>query len=141
MNHPAKILHPFRFFILLALATAWIAAPSFIRAADLSKDDIAFLAAYEKAHAALVDDNLDLVKKSAESMGDPGRALAASANLKEARSAFAALSKTAVTLAAGQPGYYILHCPMVNLDWVQTSPAVANPFGGAEMRACGVLKK
>ena len=135
-----KTILQFPFPVLLLIAIACVAAP-LSRGAELSKSDTAFLAAYEKVHAALGNDNLDLAKKSAVSLGDAGKALAASASLREARAAFADLSKTAVKLAAGQPGYYILHCPMVNLDWVQTSPVVSNPYAGAEMRACGEVKK
>ena len=48
---------------------------------------------------------------------------------------------TAIKLAAGQPGYFVLHCPMLNAGWVQTSPEVSNPYGSAEMRGCGEVVK
>ena len=40
-------------------------------------------------------------------------------------------------LAAGQSGYYVMHCPMKKADWVQTSSKVENPYGGKEMLSCG----
>jgi hypothetical protein len=61
--------------------------------------------------------------------------------LDEARAGFAKLSDTAEKLAAGQPGYFVLHCSMVNKDWVQTSADAANPYGGKDMVGCGEVKK
>lgn len=124
---------------LLFIAILALSIPA--RAGELSKSDTAFLATCEKVRAALVEGNLDLAKKSAAALGDSGAKLAASSTISEARAAFAQISKSAVTLAAGQPGYYIVHCPMYNLDWVQTSDVVGNPFGGADMRSCGIVKK
>ena len=51
------------------------------------------------------------------------------------------LSDKAKELAAGQPGYYIVHCPMLEKDWVQTSDKIANPYGGKDMTTCGEIKK
>lgn len=125
----------------VVLAAITLLTTPALRAAELSKSETAFLATYEKVRAALADDNLAAAKKAAVDLGDAGSPLALSNTLPEARAAFAVLTKTAVKYAAGQPGFYIFHCPMVNQDWVQTARETSNPFGGPEMRACGELKK
>jgi len=58
-----------------------------------------------------------------------------------ARATFEKLSDKAKQLAAGQSGYYVVHCPMLNKDWVQTSEKIANPYYGKEMATCGEIKK
>lgn len=126
--------------LLIAAAFAAFATPRPAMAAPLTQADTTFLAEYEKIRAALADDDLATAKKSAAALGDAGATLAASKNLEEARTAFVTLSATAEKLASGQSGYYVLYCPMVKHDWVQTTPAVGNPYGGREMKTCGSVK-
>ena len=102
-------------------------------AGTLSDKDKQFLAGYEKAHTALVDDDLSGAKAAAGDLGTEGAELSKSASLKDARSAFQKLSAKAKQLAAGQPGYHVYHCPMLKKDWVQTSTTTANPYGGKDM--------
>ena len=102
-------------------------------AATLSDKDKQFLAGYEKAHTALVDDDLSGAKTAAGGLGTEGAELSKGASLKDARSAFQKLSAKAKQLAAGQPGYHVYHCPMLKKDWVQTSTTTANPYGGKDM--------
>ncbi len=33
---------------------------------------------------------------------------------------------------------FVMHCPMVNSEWIQDAPEVANPFMGSEMPKCGI---
>ena len=120
---------------------AMLSVATFTFAADLSQADREFLGGYEKVRAALASDDLVSAKKAASALGGAAEPLAASGTLEQARAAFGKLSKTAERLAAGQPGFYVMHCPMVNQDWVQTSPKVANPYGGKEMLGCGEVKK
>lgn len=76
-------------------------------------------------------------------------------SLGTARSAFAAMSKTVVSLANGNDGYYRIGCsqtmgrcpapcePCETLnfgDWIQTSPVVQNPFMGRAHPDCGMLR-
>src|SRR6266496_3067229 len=110
-------------------------------AVTLSDKDKQFLAGYEKAHAALVADDLSGAKAAAGDLGTEGTELSKSASLKDARSAFQRLSAKAKQLAAGQPDYHVYHCPMLKKDWVQTSTTTANPYGGKEMISCGEIKK
>jgi hypothetical protein len=112
-----------------------------LQAAALSEQDKQFLTAYGKAHDALVADDLAGAKKAASDLGSDGADLSKSKSLDEARSAFGKLSNKAVKMAVEQPGYYVMHCPMKNKDWVQTSEKVANPYGGAGMISCGEIKK
>ena len=110
-------------------------------AATLSDKDKQFLAGYEKAHTALVVDDLSGAKAAAGDLGTEGAELSKSASLKDARSAFEKLSVKAKQLAAGQPGYHVYHCPMLKKDWVQTSTTTANPYGGKHMVGCGEIQK
>lgn len=114
---------------------------SVLFAAQLSADDQKFLTGYEKVRASLAADDLPAAKKSAADLGDAGAELSKSSSLEQARAAFATLSDKAVKLAAGQNGYYVLHCPMANKDWVQTNEKVSNPYLGKEMLGCGEIKK
>ena len=78
---------------------------------------------------------------AAGDLGEEGGALAKSSSLKEARAAFEKLSDKAKQLVTGQSGYYVVNCPMLKKDWVQTSEKIANPYGGKEMATCGEIKK
>jgi hypothetical protein len=128
-------------FALLASSIAGIIAASTAFAANLSERDKQFFAAYQKVHAALVADDLSGAKAAAADLGDAGADLAKSNSLNEARTAFEKLSAQAKQLAAGQSGYHVFHCPMLNKDWVQTSTTTANPYGGKDMVSCGEMQK
>jgi hypothetical protein len=132
--------HQFEALLAVCLLTLCALATS-ARAADLTESDQQFLAKYEKIHAALVVDDLAGAKKAAIDLGSGGAEMAQSESLDGARAAFVKLSDQAVKIAAGQPGYYILYCPMVKHDWVQTTNKVANPYAGKEMVACGEIRK
>ena len=121
--------------VCLALTTV------LVEAAPLSDADKQFLARYEKVRSALAADDLGAAKTAAGDLGDEGAQLAKSSSLKDARAVFEKLSDKAKQLAAGQSGYYVAHCPMLNKDWVQTSEKIANPYGGKDMMTCGEIKK
>jgi len=123
----------------MAFSLALIHGSAF--AADLNDQDKKFLAAYEKAHVALTADNLDGAKAAAPDLGNDGAELSKSSSLKDARTAFEKLSEKAKQLTAGQSGYYVVNCPMLKKDWVQTSTTIANPYGGKNMATCGEIKK
>ena len=110
-------------------------------AAAMSDNDRQFLNAYEKVRSALAADDLGAAKAAAITLGDDNAALAKSSSLKEARVAFEKLSDKAKRLVAGQPGYYVVNCPMLKKDWVQTSEKIGNPYYGKEMAGCGEIKK
>ena len=129
---------------LTTLFTAGIALvmiASFGHASNLSDQDEKFLTSYEKIHTALAADDLTGAKSAATELGDSGTDIAKAKSLQEARSAFEKLSVQAKTKIAGQSGYYIAHCPMLNKDWVQTSTTISNPYGGKDMVSCGEIKK
>jgi hypothetical protein len=111
------------------------------QAASLSDSDKQFLAGYEKVRSALAADDLAGAKTAAADLGDDGAPLAKSSSLKEARAAFEKLSDKAKQLVAGQSGYYVVNCPMLKKDWVQTSEKIGNPYYGKEMLSCGEIKK
>jgi len=134
-----KSTYNFRRILLATIATTVIAWSS--QAADLSDKEKQFLAGYEKIHTALAADDLPTAKTAAKELGDDGGEIANAASLKDARAGFEKLSSRAKTLVAGQSGYYVVHCPMLKKDWVQTSTTVANPYAGKEMATCGEIKK
>lgn len=109
-------------------------------------------AAYDRIHAALVQDSMDGVAAAAKvllplavdiSGPEAGRAvtaLAVARNLDEARTRLAPVSEALVPvfLAAGIPGLTGFVCTMKNARWVQRGEAVANPYFGKVMPTCGV---
>jgi len=127
--------------MLFTAAIAFVMIASLGQAANLSDQDKKFLASYEKIHAALVADDLTGARAAAMELGDSGTNIAKAKSLQKARSAFETLSGRAKTKIAGQSGYYVAHCPMLNKDWVQTSTTISNPYGGKEMVGCGEIKK
>jgi hypothetical protein len=111
------------------------------QAANLSDKDKQFLAGYEKVHAALATDDLPVAKSAAKELGEDGSDIAKANSLTDAHAAFEKLSDKAKSMIAGQSGFYVVHCPMLKKDWVQTSAKIANPYGGKEMATCGEIKK
>ena len=132
MNH--------NFLKLLAVIVA-LASLASVQAAGLTDKDKLFLSGYEKVHTALVADDLATAKTAAKELGEAGNGIARAGSLKDARADFETLSNRAKTLAAGQSGYHVFHCPMLKKDWVQTSTPVANPYGGKDMVGCGEMQK
>ena len=127
--------------ITVGSAIALLALARPLAAAQLTDQNKQFLVAYEKAHQALASDDLAAAKKAGAELGTTGAELSKSSSLAAARSAFNKLSDEAQELTAGQSGFYVLHCPMLKRDWVQTSEKIANPYGGKEMATCGEVKK
>ena len=125
----------------LCTAIASVMIASFGHAANLSDQDKKFLTSYEKIHIALAADDLKTAKAAATELGDSGSDVAKANSLKDARIGFEKLSAQAKTIAAGQNGYHVAHCPMLNKDWVQTSTTISNPYGGKEMVGCGEIQK
>src|SRR6266487_3866829 len=126
---------------LLCAAIAFGVIASLGQAANLSDQDKKFLTSYEKIHIALAADDLPGVKAAATELGDSGNDIANANSLKNARAGFEKLSARAKTITAGQKGYHVAHCPMLNKDWVQTSTMISNPYGGKEMIGCGEIQK
>lgn len=131
----------YTFLTPFAAAFAITVIASSAQAANLTDKDKQFLAGYEKVHTALVADDLSSAKSAAKDLGDEGSAVATAGSLKDARASFEKLSDRAKTLAAGESGYHVFHCPMLKKDWVQSSTTVANPYGGKEMLGCGEIQK
>ena len=131
--------HKLKTLFCAAIAFGMIA--SLGQAANFSDQDKKFLSSYEKIHTALAADDLAVAKSAAAELGDSGRDIAKANSLKDARAGFEKLSARAKTIAAGQSGYHVAHCPMLNKDWVQTSTTISNPYGGKEMVSCGEIKK
>jgi hypothetical protein len=126
---------------LLFAAIALGMSASLGYAANLSDQDKNFLTSYEKIHIALAADDLAGAKTAATELGESGNDIAKASSLKDARAGFEKISAHAKTIAAGQSGYHVAHCPMLNKDWVQTSTTIANPYGGKQMVGCGEIQK
>ncbi len=110
-------------------------------AAELSDADKKFLALYEEVRVALAADDLAKAKEAATPLGEEGNGIAQADKIATARAEFAKLSESAIALAKGAEGYYVVNCPMLKKDWVQTSTTISNPYAGKEMLTCGVVKK
>jgi hypothetical protein len=134
-----KTIYNFRTLLAATIAITAIAVSA--QGANLSDKDKQFLAGYEKVHTALAADDLSTAKSAAKDLGEEGSDIAQAGSLKGARTGFEKLSNHAKTLAADQSGYHVFHCPMLKKDWVQSSTAVANPYGGKEMISCGEIQK
>ena len=126
---------------LFCAAIAFAAMQSLAQAANISDEDKKFLASYEEIHVALAADDLATAKAAATELGDSGGDIAKANSLKDARAGFEKISAHAKMIAAGQSGYHVVHCPMLNKDWVQTSITISNPYGGKEMVGCGEIQK
>lgn len=126
---------------LFCTVIAFVVMQSLAQAASLSDQDKKFLTNYEKIHVALAADDLPNAKAAASELGDSGSDIAKANSLKDARTGFEELSVRAKTITAGQSGYHVAHCPMLNKDWVQTSTTISNPYGGKEMVGCGEIQK
>lgn len=111
---------------------------------------------YEMVRSGLAADELASAKNGATNlvtavqeefaaskpMIDASQKLAASESLDDARAAFAVISGELVKLVQGQPGFYVMNCPMVkNGVWVQTVARIENPYMGKKMLECGEIVK
>ena len=132
-------IHKLTTLLFAAIAFGMIA--SFGHAANLSDQDKKFLTSYEKIHTALAADDLAGAKSAGTELGESGTDVAKANSLKDARAGFEKLSAHAKTVAAGQSGYHVAHCPMLNKDWLQTSTTISNPYGGKQMVSCGEIQK
>jgi len=126
---------------LFCATIAFAAMQSLAQSANLLDQDKKFLTSYEEIHAALAADDLASAKAAATELGDSGSDIAKANSLKDARAGFGKISAHAKTIAAGQSGYHVAHCPMLNKDWVQTSTTISNPYGGKGMVGCGEIQK
>lgn len=125
--------------------------------APLNKEQKIFLAQYELARAALAADDLQAAKEATavvaaltvihhEASGDapPGfvqdaRKFIQSTSLQQAREIFKSYSKRAIHVTGGKSGYYIVHCavePNDDRDWVQSTPAIGDPYAGLKNPIC-----
>lgn len=110
---------------------------------------------YLAIQTALVNDDLAPIggaarslQKSAGALGEDGKAVATAAGkaadaktIEAARTAFADLSTALIAYAdktkVPVDGKIVAFCPMANKSWVQKDGAIANPYYGKSMSACG----
>jgi multidrug efflux pump subunit AcrA (membrane-fusion protein) len=64
-------------------------------------------------------------------------------DLAAQRGGLKSLSERVIALVRSQPPaeltLYVVHCPMVEADWLQSGQAIANPYMGSSMPRCGTL--
>ncbi len=64
-------------------------------------------------------------------------------NLEEQRTIFKTVSAKMIELVRQRPDrrptLYIMNCPMVEADWLQTVKTIDNPYMGQEMPRCGLI--
>jgi len=151
VNHDAEVKNVATELRLAATSGVAGAATSPATSAQNRPVDRAF-AAYDRIHAALVQDSMDGVAAAARTLqplaaevagpeaGRAASALASARNLEEARTRLAPLSEALVPvfLDADIPGLKGFVCTMKNARWVQRGEAVANPYLGKAMPTCGV---
>ena len=114
-------------------------APMAANSKALSEAETAFIAGYEKIHAALAADDFNAAKAAATGLDGAGD-IAAAKSIKEARVAFKTLSEKAIAIGKGREGLHVIHCPMAfgtGADWLQPSKDVKNPYYGKMMLKCG----
>ncbi len=156
-----KLIFGAAFLAAIALAglLIWSSLP-----VKLTEVDRAMLKQYDSIRVALSHDDLALAEKAAATLADSyqkrraifgaAQALSKADSLEAAREAFSTMSAEAVRMARGHKEYYVVGCsmnqcpaPCVNCqmsrfsDWVQTDPAIANPFMGKASPHCGVIKQ
>lgn len=134
------------YIVFLTLGGALLAAT-----AQAAPSPASLLSLYENVSTALTADSLPDAQAAAcalavaaarngrTKMEKAATAVGKAADLKTARTAFRTLSAEAIALARQQKGYFIVHCPMADADWVQSTRAVANPYLGKKMPKCGVV--
>ena len=137
-------------YLSLALATTFASLAAADKPSPLSADQKAFLADYESVRAALAADDLTAANKAAAQLAKSQKTatpaaqkIASASKLDTAREAFKALSKEAVSMAKGQPGFFQANCPMVpngEGNWVQTTRKINNPYFGKSMLTCGTIE-
>ena len=125
----------------LTTLAALLLCTSAVAVSELSPDDKQFLDGYVKVGAALMADNFNAAKEAAAEMGESGAVLAKSENIAAARTEFERLSARAIPLGHGREGYYVVNCPMLKKDWLQTAGRIANPYAGGTMPECGKIKR
>ena len=126
-----------------ALTTAYLSIKKKL-AAD-SFDGVAdqFKAVHENAHD--LSGAADL-KAAADQVATAAHA--APADLAAAREQFKSLSAAVIALTTLAPptdaaakALYVVHCPMAEASWLQTTKKIANPYLGTAMATCGAVKK
>lgn len=138
-------------YLGLALATSLASFAAADKPSPLTAEQKAFLSEYESVRAALAADDLSAANKAAAQIAKSQKntasaaaeKIASAAKLDAAREAFKALSKEALSVAKGQPGYFHANCPMVKNgegDWVQTTRKINNPYFGKSMLTCGSIE-
>ncbi|HEU4405013.1 MAG TPA: SCO family protein [Polyangiaceae bacterium] len=103
-----------------------------------------------RSHAAvLADEAMNAAadggpaRKALVALADAARAVGAAADIDAARLSFGGLSKSVITLLVADPklreGRFLFVCPMAPgyQKWVQTAPALTNPYWGKRMLTCG----
>ena len=149
-----------------ALVIVMISAAVIIRSllpVKLTEPDRAMLKKYESIRVALAQDDLGLAQRSAVALVSSYKerrqvaaaalALSKANSLEPARDAFSIMSIEAVKMARNHKEYYVIGCSINQCpaqcencqmwrfsDWVQSDPAIANPFMGKASRHCPVIR-
>jgi len=87
------------------------------------------------------DKKADCVAQLA-SIADSATALAKATDIAGARAAFEELTEPMITyrdMVSGERPM-VVYCPMVKKSWLQPDGEIGNPYGGAPMVHCGVVK-
>ena len=153
MTEPCFNMLAYRSFFAALLVTTFSAVTA-SHAADTKFPKT--LEQYEMVRAGLAGDDFGAAKNGATNLAqavqeefggskaviDAAQKLAASESIDAAREEFKVISGELAKGVQGQPGLYVMNCPMVKGGvWVQTVPKIANPYMGKQMLECGEIVK
>ena len=148
--------------IAIGIGSLALLVAEFSGRGELKAEEKAFLERYEIIRSKLAHDDLAgaraessvLTRSLRRRSGRAAKLIVESKTLETARLGFAELSRQAVKVVRNREGYYVLSCPPVGCpqkckkcpmsrfgDWVQTNPAVENPFIGADQTGCGLVRE
>ena len=135
--------------VLFAILTA--ASALFVPAARATEKPTHLLSLYERVSTALAADDLTGARSAAcalaveaaqfqqKDIAATATAVGKAADLAAARTEFRTLSSDVIALARQEKGYFLVHCPMADADWVQSTRKIANPYLGKDMSTCGTV--
>ncbi len=126
-----------------ALTTAYLSIKK--RLAADSFDGVAdgFKAVHEAADdlSGAADLKAAAEKFAAAAHAAPADLAAAREQLKALSAAVIVLTTLAPPTDAAAKALYVVHCPMAEASWLQTTKKVANPYMGTAMSGCGSVKQ
>ena len=148
---------PVALAIVVVVLAGGCTRPARKRAIVVSAEDRAVLTQYEPVRAALADDDSRRTRLAGEKLlkaiEAPGvspavaktkiaaKTLTESFRIDVSRAAFKEISAALIPICDGAEGFIVLSSSLVpDGSWIQTTPAVSNPYLGRAMATYGEIK-